>query len=348
MTLSHDALDVCGSEQATRVGTRARKAATFGVPDYGPPPPDMPVPDRLNLFLVAFVCCGGVVLLWLGSQATAWYAVVLVGVAFAYLMLTNYALLHEASHGNLHSSARVNYFLGVITGLLFPIPFRLMRTTHQNHHHHNRTDHEMFDLYYPSDNRVLKWSQWYCILCGLFWPLAPLGAVLFAACPGLLRWQLLKKADPARGVAIVANLERNAIRALRLELLLIVLFFCALFWLLDLKWQKTLILYACFSFIWSTRQYVGHAFSRRDIVDGAWNLWHLPWMSWLLLHGEWDLNHHRRPDVSWYYLPRLSSPGEPRMSYWRQYWRQWLGPRPCREVEPRSLQRFEAPTGSKP
>jgi fatty acid desaturase len=306
------------------------------------------VPDRLNLSLVALVFCGGVALQWLGSQATSWYLVLLIGVAFSYLMLTNYALLHEASHGNLHSNGRVNYLLGVLTGLLFPIPFRLMRTTHQNHHHHNRTDHEMFDLYYPSDSRVLKWLQWYCILCGLFWPLAPLGAVLFSVYPGLLRWQLVTRADRARGMAIVANLTPSAVWAIRLETLLIVGFFGASVWLLHLKWQNTLALYACFSLNWSTRQYVGHAFSRRDIVEGAWNLRHLPWMSWLLLHGEWDLNHHRRPDVSWYYLPRLSPADEPRMSYWRQYWRQWLGPRPCREAEPRLSERCAAPAVTNP
>jgi fatty acid desaturase len=346
MTASHDIAAVHGIERQPGAGTAARRAPTFGVPDYGPPPPDMPVPDRLNLSLVALVFCGGVALLWLGSQVTAWYAVVLVGVGFSYLMLTNYALLHEASHGNLHRSARVNYLLGVVTGLLFPIPFRLMRTTHQNHHHHNRTDQEMFDLYYPSDNRVLKWLQWYGLLCGLFWPLVPVGAVIFATCPGLLRRQVLEKTNPARGVGIVANLERAGIRAMRLELLLIIAFFGALFWALGLKWQNTLILYACFSFNWSTRQYVGHAFSRRDIVEGAWNLRHFPWMSSLLLHGEWDLNHHRRPDVSWYYLPRLTPPGEPCMSYWRQYWRQWLGPRPCREAEP--PQRLETAAVNKP
>jgi fatty acid desaturase len=116
---------------------------------------------------------------------------------------------------------------------------------------------------------------------------------------------------------------------------LIIAFFVGLFWLLELRWQNTLILYACFSFNWSTRQYVGHAFSRRDVVEGAWNLRQSWWMSWLLLHGEWDLNHHRRPNVSWYYLPRLSAADQQRRSYWRQYWRQWLGPRPCTEPAPR-------------
>jgi fatty acid desaturase len=320
--------------QSSGNGTLERGTITFGVPYYGAPPPGMPIPNVLNWFLVGLVFSAGIALLWLGSQATAWYAIALIGVAFSYLMLTNYALLHEAAHGNLNFNPHINYLLGVITGALFPIPFRLMRTTHQNHHLHNRTDHEMFDLYYPSDNQGLKWIQWYGILGGLFWPFVPLGALIFALWPRLLIWQMLKKSNPARGVAIVAILERKAIQAIRLEVLLIIVFFCALFWLLDLKWLNTLVLYACFSLNWSTRQYVGHAFSRRDIVDGAWNLKHVPWMSWLLLHGEWDLNHHRRPDVSWYYLPRLSEPGQPRLSYWKQYWRQWLGPRPCQEAEP--------------
>jgi fatty acid desaturase len=314
--------------------TELPERATFGIPSYGAPPPDMPIPGRLNLLLVAFVFCSGVVLLWLGSQVTSWYWIVLVGIVFSYLMLTNYALLHDATHGNLHANFHVNYLLGVITGLLFPIPFRLICITHQNHHNHNRTDDEMFDLYYPTDNRVLKWVQWYGLLCGLFWPFIPLGAVLFAVWPGLLRWRMVKNVDPARGMGIVANVDRSAIWSMRLELLLIVVFFAALFWLLELRWQNTLILYACFSFNWSTRQYVGHAFTKRDVVEGAWNLRHFPWMSWVLLHSEWDLNHHRRPDVSWYYLPRLSSSGEARRSYWVQYWRQWLGPRPCQEPAP--------------
>jgi hypothetical protein len=60
-------------------------------------------------------------------------------------------------------------------------------------------------------------------------------------------------------------------------------------------------------------------------------------MTWILLHGEWDLNHHRHPEVPWYFLPRLSPPDEPRMSYMRQYFRQWQGPRPNVEPAPESL-----------
>jgi hypothetical protein len=96
-----------------------------------------------------------------------------------------------------------------------------------------------------------------------------------------------------------------------------------------------LVLYACFSFNWSTRQYVGHAFTRRDIVEGALNLRHNWLMSKILLHGEWDLAHHRHPEVSWVYLPKIAQ-DDPRPSYIKQYWRQWLGPRLATEPPPQA------------
>jgi fatty acid desaturase len=101
-----------------------------------------------------------------------------------------------------------------------------------------------------------------------------------------------------------------------------------------------LVCYGCFSFNWSTRQYIGHAFSKRDVIEGAWNLEHNGLMTWVLLHGEYDLNHHRRPEVPWFYLPRISPEGEPRPSYFWQYWRQWLGPRVVTEPAPETLQKL--------
>src|SRR5882757_2430545 len=109
-------------------------------------PADMPCPGRLNILVVALVFAAAVLLLWLGSHVEPWYARLGVGVVFSYVLLTNYALLHEAAHGNLHANPRVNHLLGVVSGMLFPMPFSMMRVTHQGHHLRNRTDHEMFDL----------------------------------------------------------------------------------------------------------------------------------------------------------------------------------------------------------
>jgi fatty acid desaturase len=303
-------------------------------------PPDMPVPDRLNLALVLLVFLAATGLLWLASAVENGYLTVGVAVVFSYVLLTNYALLHEATHGNLQSSPRRNYALGVLAGFLFPIPFSMICLTHQGHHLHNRTDAEMFDLYYPNDNRVVKYVRWYGILCGFFWPLIPLGAVLFSIAPARLRERIF--AQPQTTGYMFSDVRHSAVWAVRAELLGIVIFFAALHFLLGLRWGPTLICYACFSLNWSTRQYVGHAFSKRDIIDGAWNLRHNRVMSWLLLHGELDKTHHRRPDVSWYYLPKLTHNDEERPTYFRQYWRQWLGPRPNVEPAPRATNEVEA------
>ena len=296
------------------------------------PPPDMPVPNRLNVCLVVGVFIAAVSLLWLGSHVESWWAVLGVGVLFSYILLTNYALLHEASHGNLQTGPRRNYWLGVVTGLLFPMPFTAMRSTHQGHHDFNRTEKEMFDLYQPGENRLLKYVRWYGILCGFFWPLVPLGAVIFSLTPRSLRDLIFGRNQP-RGY-LVNSIREGDVWTVRGETFLTVIFFAAAFWLLGLRWQNTLVLYACFAFNWSTRQYIGHAFSKLDVIEGAWNLRHNRLMSFLLLHGEYDLSHHRHPEISWYYLPRLSPPDKTQPGYIRQYWRQWLGPRLATELQP--------------
>jgi fatty acid desaturase len=295
-------------------------------------PSTMPVPDALNVTLVVLDVAGAILLLGLGSRLDSWWAVLAVGVVFSYLMLTNYALLHEATHHNLNSNSAWNYWLGVATGIFFLAPFSMIRVTHQGHHQRNRTDAEMFDLYYPGDSFLFKCCQWYGTLAGLFWPCIPVCAVLFAVCPRTIGLQLFS--GPPLGNANVKDITPRDLRRIRLELLLTLAVFATLWWLLQWAWVNFLVLYGCFSINWSTRQYVGHAFSKRDVVEGAWNLRHNWLMSKVLLHGEWDLTHHRHPEVSWYYLPSVASPEEPRLSYVRQYWRQWLGPRPATEPPP--------------
>ena len=121
---------------------------------------------------------------------------------FLYVMLTNYALLHDATHDTLRSGVRANYWLGFLAGIWFPVPFSMIHYTHRTHHRFNRTDAEMFDLYYPTDNLFLKYTQWFSILCGLFWPLVPLGAVVIACTPSQTRTNWFAGASPARGLEL--------------------------------------------------------------------------------------------------------------------------------------------------
>jgi fatty acid desaturase len=293
---------------------------------------DMPIPNRVNLALLLLVFAAASTLLWLGSRAPTWPITFAIGVAFSYVLLSNYALLHEATHLNLHDNLAANYWLGVWAGILFPVPFTLIHLTHQGHHLRNRTDAEMFDCYYATDNRLYKYWIWYGTLTGWFWPLVPMGAVLLAVLPRSLYTRLFTR--PPWSNPSLESLTNDALWRIRFECLLIVTVWALLFSVLDLRWPAVLVSYACFSFNWSTRQYVSHAFTTRHVIDGALNLKHNRVMEKILLNSHWDLNHHRHPDVSWYYLPQLSSTLESRPSYRRHYWQQWLGPRMTSEPSP--------------
>ena len=300
-------------------------------------PDAIPIPVALNIALVAGVFIASFALLAAASHATAWWQLALAGIAFSYLGLTNYFIFHEATHDILHPSPRINHLLGFVSAAMFPIPFSLARITHQNHHARNRTDTEMFDLYYPTDNRLRKYVQWYGILLGFFWPIASIGSLLMACAPAWFRDLMIRGAQTTGGYNM-SEVRGRVVHVIRVEAILILAIFATAYWLLGLKPLPTLFLYACFAFNWSTRQYIAHAFAPRHIVEGTWNLRHVRVMSWLLLFSEYNLNHHRYPTVPWIHLPRLSPPGEKRLSYVYQYWRQWLGPQPATEPAPDPLE----------
>ena len=290
---------------------------------------------KLNLLLIAAVYTAALWLLWLGSHVPLWWSLP-VGIVFSFVLLTNYALIHEGTHDNLHADPRWNRRMGVAAGFLFPVPFSMIKVTHTVHHCCNRTDHEMFDLYYPNDNMLLKLGQWYGLLCGFFWPWIPIGMVILATFPAILKTAPFRKARTT-GV-LFDDFERNGVNRIRVELLLMVLFWIAAYHLLDLQWPNLLLMYACFAFNWSTRQYVTHAFTPRDVINGALNLQVSKPMSWLLLHGNWDLVHHRQPWLPWTSLRQHSADSAPPVSFWRQYARMWAGPQRTYEPSPTRLQ----------
>jgi fatty acid desaturase len=294
----------------------------------------MDIHSRLNTALVALVAAAALALLWLGSQLElAWSLPV--GIVFSFVLLSNYALLHEATHDNLHATPALNQALGAFTGFLFPIPFSMIKVTHTVHHCCNRTDYEMFDLYYPGDNMFLKLGQWYGLMCGWFWPCIPVGTVLLATFPQLLRTKPFRK---ARTTAVLFDdFEAHGIRRIRIEVVLMLVFWVAAFQLLDLRWGNVLVMYACFAFNWSTRQYVTHAFTPRDVVNGALNLRVSKAMSWLLLKGNWDLVHHQKPWLPWTSLEAEGLRGPAPAAFWPQYWRMWRGPVPVVEPSPERL-----------
>lgn len=275
-------------------------------------------------------------LLWWASHCEG-AVFLLPTLAFAFLGLTSYALIHEACHDNLNSNQRINGWLGALVGWLFPASFTFMKIAHQVHHRSNRTDGEMFDYYYPGDNLLIKYAQWYSILIGIYPPIIPLGCLLMAFTPTVYR---LKPWRAAKSSSIIFDrglFDAAVVAVIRREVLLGIVFWVAVWRVLDLDFLAVAALYAAFWINWSTRQYVTHAFSPRDVMNGAWNLRVSRLMGLIFLNGQWDLVHHNHPRVHWQHLPALGTSSQPPISYWRHYLKLWAGPRPNKEAAPMAL-----------
>ena len=255
----------------------------------------------------------------------------------SFILLTNYALLHEAAHDNLHPTPVINRCLGMLSGWLFPASFTFLKIAHSVHHKNNRTDYEMFDYYYPSDNLLIKRAQWYSILIGIYPPIIPIGSMLMAFAPWFFNARPFAKARSS--AVLFANNQFLApdIAKIRTEVVLGIIYWISIWHLLSLDWRSVLIIYACFCFNWSTRQYVTHAFTPRDVIAGALNLKVSRLMSWILLKGQWDQVHHKHPEVPWLYLSDYAATTMKPVSYWRQYVSLWKGPRPNTEPAPQPI-----------
>jgi fatty acid desaturase len=307
----------------------------------------MRIPNRLNLVLVVLVHAALLALFWSASRL-AWPYAIPIGIAASFLFLTNYALLHEACHAGLNASPRMNQALGTACGALFPVSFTFLKVAHRVHHDNNRTDYEMFDYYYPDDNLWVKRAQWYSILIGIYPPIIPLGSVLMGFAPRFFAWRPFAAARSSYVLFANNQYQRGDIRVIRMEAILGIGYWVLLWKGLSLSALPMLIVYLCCWFNWSTRQYVTHAFTPRDVLAGALNLRTGRLFSHILLRGEWDQVHHLHPDVSWKYLPEYADRTMKPVSYMRQYLSLWKGPRPNPDPAPSPLNRAPRPSQGLP
>ncbi len=283
-----------------------------------------PIPDRLNLFLSAFVTLTCTALLWASGQVHSWWAVLGLATAYGFIMNTGYALCHEAEHDMLHSRRTVNDVAGILVTLFFPASYHLRRQGHIGHHLRNRTDDEAFDLYFEGENPVWKHVQFYGILTGFFWLMIVLSNFIGVLNP---RWLSLKTRLDRPTAALQETLNPKYFRWIQFECALVLLLHGALIYFFHIPIAHYVVVLCGFGFMWSTLQYIHHYGTSRDVQKGAWNVstWQLFDLIWL--HHHWHLNHHLSPTVPWIYLPRLRHDNAQPIPFWRAYWRQWRGPR---------------------
>lgn len=279
----------------------------------------------LNVSITVGIQVFAVFMLWISSHASLQVAIV-TAVIFSFLMLTNYELIHQGSHGNLAVDKKVNWLLGSLAGCLFPVSLTFYQKVHLFHHLNNRSENERFECYKSNDTlatKIFRHLQWYSIVVGTYWIFIPLVCLLGAILPWVLR------ARPFRAIITTERMfdfiDLKSAQKITLESLLIIGYWAWLWNWLDLRLMPLGILYACFAFNWSSRQYIAHAFTPFDSATGALNLKTNSIMQLILLNSNWHLVHHKNPAIPWNKIP-LFVEGEPFQSYYKQYFKLWAAP----------------------
>ena len=288
-----------------------------------------PIPDVLNVFILLGAAILSLILLKLCSQSNVLWEQVLYGILFSFTVNTIFSLLHEAVHGHLHSHAKVNHLLGMVCAAFFPTGYSLQRAFHLSHHKNNRTEKEQFDYVSESDNKFIKYAQWYCILSGLYWLFAVLGAILILLIPNFLiktinrsKLTLQTGAD-----SMFARLKEENYLYIRLELLFSVGVQFLIYYYLHPSLTAYALCYGLFAINWSSLQYADHAFSTLDAKEGAWNLRVSKFTQYLFLNYHAHKVHHQYMNLPWLHLYKFVSKDEYKPKFMSIYLQMWKGPR---------------------
>ena len=292
---------------------------------------DYPIPEKRNIAILFSAIAVTAWFLWLASHGSL---LVALSAAFGFALIHNtvFSLLHEAVHGIFSPNKFRNDLFGIIAAAAFPTSFTMQKIAHLGHHKRNRTDRELYDYYLPSESKTLRNIWMYGgNLFGLYWFFIPLSNLIVLTMPYLFTSQWFIH-GPARVLGFepyVEEIAQHSILRIWLESLFALFFQIVLWYALDLNWQGALLSYWFFALHWSALQYVDHAWSPRDIINGAWNLKVLPFSRWLALNYHYHLAHHRYPLVPWVYLSQFVDPEEPQPTFWSIYLSLWGGTKPA-------------------
>jgi len=288
-------------------------------------PHAFPIPAKTNLAIACLQLVALPSILWAAGRVDHVWALVLLSLAYAVVMNSAYAMLHEAEHNLLHPQPALNQALGVLLALFFPAPFHLIRQGHIGHHVRNRSDDEAFDLYFEGENRFWKYLQLYGTLTGLWWVLICAANFIAVFNPALLAARRARFDRTTE--AFLESLNPKYEWLVRIEALAAIALHAAMIYAWSIPVAHYLAVMFGFGFTWSAMQYAHHYGTVRDVRRGAMNLKTFPLLDLVWLNHNWHLNHHLHPTVPWIHLPRLSDAREIRGSLHAAYLREWRGPR---------------------
>ena len=217
---------------------------------------------------------------------------------------TQFAVVHEGIHGNLHPDVGTNRALGRLSSVLFGSPFAFLRDAHLLHHKYNRKlGHP--DLFEPaSEGRTAARARYlFELFFGLYFK--EFGVAVLCLLPR--RWWSNAEAA-ARGdlnARLLAGIARDSmIGQVRVDALCIMTVHAvsaALYWHLPAPFLVMLLGRA---FVVSLHDNAYHYRTDPDVVLYARNLRLPRLLSVLLLHFNYHGIHHLAPGLAWHRLPK--------------------------------------------
>lgn len=258
---------------------------------------------------------------------------ILGAILFAHIANTAFSLLHEAVHSVLHFNRNINYFYGITLAALFPTAYTFQKRCHLNHHRNNRTKYETFEMYDDNDNYIIKTATIYGVLIGIYYFVPFIGCLWLLISPKTLLNSSFSGKDNyevgrmggASMLRSFENLSSKEIFKMRMEVIYTIFIQFCIVYFLDLKLSTWLICFLSFAIFWSSLQYADHAFSKRDIKNGAWNLKINPITRAFFLNYHYHQFHHQHPNVSWFHLPKFIDHTYEQPSFWKIYLKMWKG-----------------------
>ncbi len=300
-----------------------------------------PIPNQLNIVLLISSSFISILVLYLANLQSSWWGLLFFAVIFSFVNNTTFALLHEATHGSFHSNKKVNNAAGVFLAAFFPTTFTLQTLYHLGHHRRNRTDGEMFDLYYEGESVLLKRIIIWGTVLGIYWTTPFISCVLFFINPNWLLSKEVRESEFMNGLKATPmlgglNKALNKKLRIRLEFLFTLSVHFCLFYFLNLSFVTWIVCYWIFGMNWGSLQYADHVNSKRDIRNGAWNLKVNFIVQKIFLNYHVHLVHHRYPNIPWIHLPKLVDPNDPNPTYISKLFEWLTGPRLALEPSPKA------------
>lgn len=297
------------------------------------------VPTGLNIFIQIIASTVVMGSLYLVSHQSSWILKFIFAIPFILANHTLFSLLHESTHRCYSKNTLINDIGGNFAAFFFPTAMVFQRICHLGHHLRNRTDCEMFDMYYPEDNKLLKFTQYYCILTGFYWISIPFGCFMYMIAPAsynIFVW-MNKKSKSTDAAMMIPFINHPQKTRMRLEMLATFTFQFLMFKFLDLNFISYFFAYWFFGVVWGGLQYADHAWTERDIRNGAWNL--KVWAPIQAIYLNYHLHkvHHQHPQLPWTALPQYENKNDPKPSFLKIYIEMWKGPRPVNAPAPKPI-----------